>query len=92
MDEWPDAPHGSAEEMVALCARLRAHLENEERLGRCPLMDDAREKRINELKERIEDLTARLPKHSVPAAMLIELEDLEEELEELEAGGSTSLR
>jgi len=48
---------------------------------------DAIEKRINELKERIEDLKARLPKHSVPAVMLIELEDLEEELEALEAGG-----
>lgn len=51
------------------------------------MTDDAREKRINELRERIEDLKARLPKHSVPAVMLIELEDLEEELEELEEGG-----
>ena len=55
------------------------------------MMDDAREKKINELKERIEDLKARLPKHSVPAVMLIEMEDLEEELEELEAGDSTDL-
>lgn len=56
------------------------------------MTDDARERRIRELKEGIEDLRARLPKHSVPAAMLIELEDLEEELEELEAGVSTSSR
>ena len=51
------------------------------------MRDDAREKRIIDLAERIEDLKARLPKHSVPAVMLIELEDLEEELEELEARG-----
>jgi hypothetical protein len=35
------------------------------------------------LEQRIEDLRRRLPKHSVPAAMLIELEDLEDELAEL---------
>ena len=50
------------------------------------MTNDAREKRISGLRERVEDLRARLPKHSVPAAMLIELEDLEEELEGLEAG------
>ena len=37
--------------------------------------------RIVELEERIADLRARLPRHSVPPAMFIELEDLEEELE-----------
>ncbi len=36
---------------------------------------------ITELKKRIADLKARLPRHSTPPAMLIELEDLEEELE-----------
>jgi hypothetical protein len=35
------------------------------------------------LEKRIADLQARLPKHSVPASMLIELDDLEEELEQL---------
>ncbi len=35
---------------------------------------------IEELEQRIADLQARLPKHSVPASMLIELEELEEEL------------
>lgn len=34
-----------------------------------------------ELERRIADLRARLPRHSVPAAMLLELEELEEELE-----------
>lgn len=41
--------------------------------------------RIKELEERIADLKARLPKHSVRATMLIELEDLEEELEQEKA-------
>ena len=39
-------------------------------------------KRIEELEARIADLEARLPKHSTPPAMLVELEDLEEALEE----------
>ena len=41
------------------------------------------EQRIAELQDQIEQLKARLPKHSVPAAMIIELEDLEDELETL---------
>jgi len=41
------------------------------------------ENRIAELERRIADLKARLPKHSVPPAMLQELEDLEEELARL---------
>ena len=36
---------------------------------------------IEELEKQISELRARLPRHSVPAAMLIELEELEEELE-----------
>lgn len=36
--------------------------------------------RIAELEKRIADLRARLPKHSIPPAMLIELETLEEAL------------
>ena len=43
------------------------------------------EERITQLKEEIAELNARLPKHSVPAAMIIELEDLEDELEALKA-------
>lgn len=46
-----------------------------------------REERIAELERRIADLRARLPRHSVPPAMLQELECLEEELERL-LGGS----
>jgi hypothetical protein len=41
--------------------------------------------RIAQLEQEIAELNARLPKHSVPAAMLIELEDLEDELEALKA-------
>jgi hypothetical protein len=38
------------------------------------------EERIVELEGLIEALNARLPKHSVPPSMIIELEDLEDEL------------
>ena len=44
--------------------------------------------RIAQLQKLIAELEARLPKHSTPPAMLIELEDLEVELEELEAKAS----
>ena len=40
---------------------------------------------IDQLEKQIAELKARLPKHSVPAAMMIELEDLEDELESLKA-------
>ncbi len=41
--------------------------------------------RIAQLEKEIQELKARLPAHSVPAAMIIELEDLEDELETLRA-------
>jgi hypothetical protein len=41
--------------------------------------------RIAELETSLAELHARLPKHSVPPAMIIELEDLEDELERLKA-------
>ena len=44
-------------------------------------MTTQREK-IEELEARIADLEARLPKHSVPPTMLVQLEDLELALEE----------
>ncbi len=43
------------------------------------------EERIRELEQRIADLKARMPKHSVPPAMIMDLEELEEELERLRA-------
>jgi uncharacterized small protein (DUF1192 family) len=36
---------------------------------------------VEALEQRIAELQARLPRHSVPAAMWIELEELEQELE-----------
>lgn len=48
-------------------------------------MNNDTEKRIKELEARIADINARLPKHSVPTSMLIELDDLEEELEQARA-------
>lgn len=44
--------------------------------------------RIADLERQIADLEARLPRHSVPPAMLIELEDLEMTLQKVrsEAG------
>jgi len=47
-------------------------------------MDD-RKARMAELERRLRELLARMPKHSVPPSMLIELEDLEEELAQLRA-------
>jgi len=46
------------------------------------------DERIAQLEVQIAELEARLPKHSVPAAMIIELEDLEDELETLTAQDS----
>jgi len=44
-----------------------------------------KDKRIAELEAEIAELKARMPKHSVPPAMIIELEDLEDELATLKA-------
>lgn len=43
------------------------------------------QERIAQLEKEIAALKARLPKHSVPPAMILELEDLEEELDTLKA-------
>jgi hypothetical protein len=42
---------------------------------------------IKELEERIAELKQRIPPHSVPPAMLEELDDLEERLEKAKEGG-----
>jgi hypothetical protein len=54
-------------------------------------MGDKR-KAIEDLERRIADLKARLPKHSIPPAMLIELEDLEEELEQAQSDAAEEER
>jgi len=41
--------------------------------------------RIRELERRIAELRARLPKHSAPPGMLIELDELEDALQALRA-------
>ena len=38
-------------------------------------------KKVHELEKRIAELRRRIPPHSIPPAMLQELEELEEELE-----------
>ena len=43
------------------------------------------QQRIAELENELENLTARLPRHSTPPAMLIRLEEVEEELAVLRA-------
>lgn len=45
----------------------------------------AETQRMAQLEDQLAELEARLPKHSVPAAMMIELEELEEEIEALRA-------
>ena len=41
------------------------------------------QERIAQIEAELAELQARLPKHSVPPAMIIEMEDLEDELEML---------
>ena len=40
--------------------------------------------RLEEIEQEIEEIKKSLPAHSIPAAMLIELEELEEKLEQLQ--------
>lgn len=50
------------------------------------------ETRIAELEEAVASLKARLPRHSTPPAMLIELEDMEDELAALLRQAETKQR
>ncbi len=47
--------------------------------------------RIAELELRLQDARARLPKHSVPMNMMIELDELEDELAELRRQAAENL-
>ena len=57
--------------------------ERGSRYGSVPELPDEELADPEELERQIADLKARLPKHSIPAVMLIELEEKEEELEQL---------
>jgi hypothetical protein len=46
---------------------------------------------IAQTKQRLAEARARVPKHDVPAALIIEMDDLEEELERLQALASNDL-
>jgi uncharacterized coiled-coil protein SlyX len=46
------------------------------------------DERIAELEMQLAELEARLPKHSVPVAMMLELEELEDELAALKTKDS----
>ena len=46
-----------------------------------------REQEIQELREELEEIKSSLPAHSVQAAALLRLEELEQRLEELQEGG-----
>ena len=50
---------------------------------------EVRQHRIREPEEKIAELKARLPRHSVPPSMLIEMEELEDELKRLLAQGTS---
>lgn len=74
----------------ALVSELDRELVHEETLERGTLLNyrKAEDSRLRILEERIADLRARVPIHSVRPAMIQELEDLEEELERLRGTGS----
>jgi DNA repair exonuclease SbcCD ATPase subunit len=47
--------------------------------------DHPAKERVAELQRRLADLQARLPAHSIPPAMMAELEEIEEELAQLQS-------
>ncbi len=58
---------------------------DEKRRGERPASVDALQEQIAGLERRLEDARARLPRYSIPALMLMEIEELEEELARLRA-------
>jgi ribosomal protein L29 len=49
--------------------------------------DQAAQRRIAEIKNRLADARARIPKHDTPRALIAEIDELEEELARLESAG-----
>jgi uncharacterized coiled-coil DUF342 family protein len=52
---------------------------------------NALQEQIAQVKQRLADARARVPKHSIPAALIAEMDDLEEELERLQAQANSEL-
>jgi chromosome segregation ATPase len=50
-----------------------------------PTASNSLQEQIAQVKQRLKDVRARVPKHDVPAALVAEMDDLEEELQRLEA-------
>ena len=48
-------------------------------------MTDNLAEQISQVKERLAEARARIPKHTIPAALIAEIDDLEEELARLQA-------
>jgi hypothetical protein len=48
-------------------------------------MSDNLAKQISDVKQRLAEAKARVPKHDVPAALIAEMDELDEELERLQA-------
>ena len=48
-------------------------------------MSDSLTKQIADVKQRLKEANARVPKHDVPAALIAEIDELDEELERLRA-------
>jgi uncharacterized membrane-anchored protein YhcB (DUF1043 family) len=46
------------------------------------------QQRLEEIEQQIDELKRSLPAHSIPTAMLLTLEELEEELEQLQEAAS----
>ncbi len=49
--------------------------------------DQAAQRRIAEIKNRLADARARIPKHDIPAALMAEIDELEKELARIESAG-----
>jgi DNA repair exonuclease SbcCD ATPase subunit len=52
--------------------------------------DRSLQEQIAHVKQRLKEARARVPKHDIPAALVSEMDDLEEELERLQAQASES--
>ena len=56
-----------------------------------PKKPESLQDQIAQVKQHLADTQARVPKHDVPAALVAEMDDLEEELEHLQAQASNDL-